>query len=138
MGAWDTGIFDNDDALDWLYLLEEIGISAIQIPFDEVMRSRDWINVEFCAYTLAAADTLAALHGRPSRRVPPEITIWVEGQNQIPDNLLIEQASRAVMLVRDSMASELRELWSGGIKGEDDGDFKEWLQTIDDLLARLV
>ncbi len=31
MGAWGTGIFENDDASDWVYtLLEEDGVDALR------------------------------------------------------------------------------------------------------------
>ena len=32
MGAWGTGAFDNDDASDWVYELEDGGIDASNRP----------------------------------------------------------------------------------------------------------
>lgn len=138
MGAWGYGSFENDDALDWVYTLQESqGFSLIIQASDAILSSSgDYLDASDCANALAAAETVAALAGRPAKALPEEVIHWVEEQKaglfqtrQLVDEQLISKAKRAVHAVLSD--SELKELWE-----ETDG-FEDWEAVVADLLERL-
>jgi hypothetical protein len=65
MGAWGFGSFDNDDAADWIFELEESsGVTALVSAFKAIKPDR-YLEAPECSVALAAAEVVAALRGRP-------------------------------------------------------------------------
>ena len=127
MGAWGAGNFENDDALDWLAVLQAEGLPAAGAAIQDVLTlADDYLEAPTCCAALAAAEVIAALRGRPASRLPDELVKWLGRVSGDPGEELTTNARNAVDAIRRS--SELRELW------EDD---EEWKQEVDGLYARL-
>jgi hypothetical protein len=127
VGAWGAGNFENDDALDWLAVLQAEGLPAAGAAIQDVLTlADDYLEAPTCCAALAAAEVIAALRGRPASRLPDELVEWLGRVSGDPGEQLATNARNAVDAIRRS--SELRELW------EDD---EEWKQEVDGLYARL-
>lgn len=139
MGAWGYGSFENDDALDWVFELEQSrDLSVIVSALNEIISGiGGYLDATDCANALAAAETVAALAGRPGPALPEEITHWVGERHAespqgrlIVDKAVTRQAQHAISAVLSE--SELKELW------EETDDLERWKVTVTDLLERLA
>lgn len=132
MGTWGHRIFENDEALDFVWEVEEGGLNTIQqaiykvasIPETEHLESLD------CTEALAAMEYVAAAKGNQSEDFPEEAEIWIENKGgkeltTIDTAILI----RTIEKIRDN--SELCDLWKEGNETE------KWYQTLSDLGKRL-
>ncbi len=129
MGAWGTGAFDNDDALDWVGELEDGGITAIESALDDAVRSSD-LSAPTDVEAIAAAEVVAAAIGRPLPGLSEEIATLV---THLAPGVTPEHTARARTAVERVLnASELSELWAE----TDDAD--EWRGLVEDLIARLT
>ncbi|MEO1044601.1 MAG: DUF4259 domain-containing protein [Pseudomonadota bacterium] len=134
MGAWGTGSFENDDALDWaarIKALEDIekSFAALKDAIEAGDEEPYYIEATQAAELVAAADTIAMLMGRPSRDVPDDLKQRLADAGE-PDINLVARAQNALSLIfRDS---ELAELWA-----EADGEINQWNLAMTDLIARL-
>lgn len=132
-GTWDMGPFDNDDALDWVWELENSNnTSVLESALKDVTGSLLYISAPECSRAVAAAEVVAALAGKPRTGLPDEVVSWVDSKNVIADEKLIALAKKAVTLVRDSSKSELADLWR-----ESGSNYDEWHAVLSDLLKRL-
>ncbi len=130
MGAWGHTTFENDDALDWVYELEEASGTDVLVSALEGITDADYLEATEASAALAAAEVVAALDGRPAPSLPPEVEAWVkENQEPVDADLLMLARSAVERIARDS---ELQELWS------ESGDEAEWQESLEDLLQRLV
>ncbi len=131
MGAWGQGNFENDDALDWLDTLTQgADLAPADAVFDATLSNPEaYIDAPVCSEVLAAAEVVAALHGKPLEPVHEALKMWMPGKPPPPPATL-DASRRAVAALRER--SELRDLW------EESDQLEPWLQVIDDLLARLV
>lgn len=133
MGAWGTGIFENDDASDWVYTLaEEEGIDALR---PTLMAAADLFGITeeileepAGSEALAAAEVVAALLGKPSINLPDEVSEWVQGKEFCPELAFV--ALKAVKVVLTN--SELKELW------EESDEFNAWISVVNNLKERLT
>ena len=131
MGAWGAGVFENDDAADWVWELEddEDGsviddalTAVVDTPRGEVVDAGDASNA------LAAAEIVAAARGRQLAQLPTEAAEWIRRNSALVTDAVVDLARRAVTRVATS--SELRDLW------EDAGD-PAWAESVRTLQARL-
>jgi hypothetical protein len=134
MGAWGTGIFDNDTACDWAYDLNETSdLSLIESALDRVLNvDAEYLDASEAEEALAAAETVARLKGNWGIRnsYTEKMDKWVETARLTPPQALIEKALRGVERVL-SGPSELLELWSEG------EEFTAWEESVKDLSRRL-
>ena len=129
MGAWGTGAFDNDDALDWVGELEDGGITAIEAALDEAVRSSD-LSAPTDVEAIAAAEVVAAAIGRPVPGLSEDIAALAA---HVTPGVTPEHTARARTAVERVLnASELAELWAE----TDDAD--EWRGLVEDLIQRLT
>jgi hypothetical protein len=129
MGAWGTGAFDNDAALDWVWELEDGGITAIESALDDAVRSSD-LYAPTDVEAIAAAEVVAAAIGRPLPGLSDEIAALVR---HVAPSVTPEHTARARTAVERVLnASELAELWAE----TDDAD--EWRGLVEDLIKRLT
>jgi hypothetical protein len=130
MGAWGHSAFENDDALDWVAELEEVGNTSILIAaFDAVLEAQeDYIEIPEASITISAAEVVAALLGRADTSLPEEIQAWVAGQDKV-DSKIVEKARRAVNRVLED--SELKEVWEDSVSSN-------WRMSVEGLLMRLM
>ena len=138
MGAWGWGSFENDEALDWVLDLEQSkALSVINGALDAILDSDDdYLDATDCSMALAAAETVAALAGRPEPSLPEEVARWVQHrqtessqEGPLVDESLTTKARQAVEAILSE--SELLELW------EETDEFDRWQATVTDLLERL-
>jgi hypothetical protein len=131
MGAWGFGPFENDDAGDWLYELEESpDASVILTALSQVAESgEEYLEAPEACNALAAAEIVAALNGHPLADLPENASAWVDEHEEIVSADLIPPALAAIERVRKQ--SELKELW------DESKDAAKWYATLDDLVKRL-
>lgn len=126
MGAWGEGNFSNDVALD--FLAEVSSMQDLRRPLDEsVRRGLDNLDADLAAETLAAADLLASMLGRPAPDEPEHVaTLLAKLEKPTADLLATAKTAASAILAN----SELADLWR-------EDDFLPWESVINDLLARL-
>ncbi|MFI5015683.1 MAG: DUF4259 domain-containing protein [Hyphomicrobiales bacterium] len=134
MGAWGTGIFENDEACDFTgTVAESDGLSALEIALDRVLNagSAD-LEAREAEEGLGAADIVARLAGQFGERTAytEEIDEWVERQKSPPTAALLEKARLAITRVL-SKPSELLDLWA------ETEHFVAWKSAIEELSKRL-
>ena len=123
MGAFGAGVFDNDDALDWLEeLLESDGIGLIMGALDDALAA-DYLEVTEASAALVAAEVLAARNLRASAALPEELRGWTEREQ------MLARAQTAV--ARVATDSELAELWAESDAAD------QWRASLVDLRERL-
>lgn len=124
MGAWGFGTFENDDAGDWLFDLEETNdLSLIEQTLtleDDYTEAPDGCNA------LAAAEIVAALMGKTREGLPENATKWINDNKEQPVNQLKEKALKAIERVL-SEGSELIELWG------ESSDFDSWKNDVSEI-----
>ncbi len=134
MGAWGTGVFDNDTACDWAYELEAQGdLALIERTLDTVLAAGDeYLDASDAEEALAAIEAIARLQGHWGVRnsYTANMDAWVEQVKFQPSEMLLKKAHAAIdrILGEDS---ELLELWG------DSDSLNEWKRTIEDLRSRV-
>ncbi len=134
MGTWDEGNFDNDGATILLQTVtEQSGLKPIRDAFNTILALNGYIDVDYGQETIAAAEVVALLRGKPAKSIPEYLTEWHQTHKLLVDTLLIEKAILAVKkATEDPKVSELRGLWEGP-----NGVVAGWYANITDLLERL-
>jgi uncharacterized protein DUF4259 len=132
VGAWGTGSFQNDSAIDWFYTVEEAVEPGLVIAsaLDDALAESGDLELDSASTAIAGAELLASSAGEAAEDLPDQIRRWVAEHPHQPHGGEIEQAVLAVERVRGE--SELRELWE-----EEMGLDNAWLRAVDDLIARL-
>lgn len=132
-GAWDTGPFSNDDALDWVWeLTQSNDLSVIEAALGSAANSPGYLEAPTASMAIAAAEVVAALRGNPRPELPDEVTKWVQANNVVVRDDLLKIARRAIENTRKKESSELAQLWM-----DSDELMDAWLEALDDLLKRL-
>jgi hypothetical protein len=128
MGAWGAGVFENDEALDWLGdLVEANDLGPIRAALAGA-QGGGFLEADAAIAVLAAAEVVAALRGRPMADPPEQLGEVLAAGHVADDAELVPAALSAVRRVRER--SELRELW-------DDVGSEDWVSALEDLEARL-
>ncbi len=133
MGAWGVLAFDNDDANDWAYDLEEAGnLSLVESAFGTVEEAEDYLEAPDASNALAACEVLARLNGKPGYKnsYTEKVDEWVAAHPQTPSPALIERANAVIDRILGEN-SELKELWA---ESDENGT---WLESVEDLRRRL-
>jgi hypothetical protein len=128
MGAWGTGSFDNDTALDFVGDVVEGGDwqAVMELALAPV-EPGELIGDE--ATVIAAAEIVAAARGHAAPDLPENLAAWLARETPIFSDDLVHRCRVFVRTIANE--SELRDLWE-----EADG-FGEWLTALEDLDARL-
>src|SRR5262249_27413253 len=130
MGAWGSGSFENDSALDWLTNLAEGGVylrHTLEAAADA--DATEYLDLDDAAAAVAAAEIVAAGHSGAADRLNEDARGWLIAQPRTFPNDLLILARRAVERV--STASELQQLW------DEVSPANEWRAAIRELLRRL-
>src|SRR5262245_36719927 len=96
MGAWETGSFDNDDALDWLVELSESSDLALIAQALHPEEFEGYLEAAECAKILCAGEVLAALHGKPAKDLPDELVEWKAANAKLDPTPYLAEAIRKV------------------------------------------
>jgi len=131
MGTWGLNTFDDDDARDWLYDLEERGVEAIDQALGEIVEINDYIETDVGSRALAACEVVAALAGKPSEGLTDEVLAWVESQAEFDVTRFRDTALSAIDDILGDR-SELKDRW------EDSDGFEPWKARVLDLQSRLA
>jgi len=127
MGAWGARSFENDDALDWVWELQESHDDSVVRAALGAVHGDGGVEAPEAACACAAAEVVAAAAGAPAAWLPDEVREWVAAHGSAVTGLRGE-AHAAVQRV--ATGSELQQLWAEA------GD-AEWDRAMADLLGRL-
>ena len=137
MGIWSADGFASDEALDWLQGLDPAaGAEPVLRALRAAAESPDpRLDAARSQVTLAAAELIAALYGRPHPALPEAARRWLAAQRAPQDTgpearAVLALATRALDLVVTSSA--LAEIWS------QQEDQSRWRGALDDLRMRLA
>ncbi len=134
MGAWGYDVFDNDDACDWCYELENCNdLSLIKETLKCVAQSdEEYLDAGEASQALAACETVARLRGNFGVQNANTETVdqWVATHSALITDALLPLAHTVIDHVLADH-SELRELW------QESESFNEWQASIENLRARL-
>ena len=130
MGAWGVGHFENDDAADWAWELEDAkSLEPVDAAIAVVEACDDYLEAPEACIALAAAETVAACLGKAAPDLPDSVTALIPTLGK-PSPELVARARAAVTRLADD--SELRELW------EETDDFTAWQSRVSNLLSGLT
>ncbi len=134
MGAWGSGVFENDTASDWALGLEAAtDTSLIEGALTKVLEvGSEYLEAPDAEEGLAAAEAVARMTGNWGRRdaYTEPMDRWIERVNITPRDQLVQQAIAVVVRVL-SPPSELLELWAEG------HEFDAWKTALANLRSRL-
>ena len=130
MGAWAADSFSNDDALDWLEAFTEAPtLEMLRDTLDAILVEDEYLEAPDCAEAIVAAEIVASLSGRPSPKIPDDLTVWLATDHGLNAKPLVPIAHKA--MARIIASSELQELW-------DQSDSKAaWRAEMAELMGRL-
>lgn len=132
MGAWATGVFDNDDVSDWLHELKDAGdVRPVRAALD-ISGADDNLDAYQGVIALAAAEAVAAASGHPAAGLPEELSTWAARNRSSMSRSDVVAALTAVERVL-APGSELRDLW----KDAAPDDWSRWTTDVHDLRTRL-
>jgi len=130
MGAWAEGSFENDDAGDWVWELEQAEDTAIlEEAFSVITDTDEYLEAPDCSIAIAAAEVVAAMRKRPASELPKEVKSYVARIGGEPSPDLVAAALAALKRVR--IKSELQELW------DDSKNAEKWQKAVEELESRL-
>jgi hypothetical protein len=134
MGAWGTGVFDNDTACDWAYSLEESDdLSVVEAAVDKVLATGSgYLEAPDAEEGLAAAEVVARLQGNFGEKNSYTETVnsWVDKNKiKVPPEL----AKKALATIERILSepSEIVELWT------ESGEVDAWKSSIESLRSRI-
>ena len=131
MGAWGSGPFENDDAADWVWELEDDENGSVVIAaLSEIVDTDidDEIEAPEASNAIAAAEIVAAAWGHHGVELPSEAREWIRVNAGRVDASWLTLAAGAVE--RIAIDSELKELW-------EEAESSEWSEYVSELLSRL-
>lgn len=115
MGAWSHEPFGNDDALDWVYQLEDVkDESVLARVFNRAIENQDdYLEADDGFVIVAAAEVVAKLLGKGTQQdgYTEQVDAWVKSVDFQPSADLLAKAQAALDLVLGE-ESELNELWA--------------------------
>lgn len=134
MGAWGSGILEDDTALDCLDDLRSADepVEWAREAFEEAGDAKYLEYDAGQAALVSAAVVDAALHGTSLGTDDDEVRAWLGGLDAAEWGPLREDAARACLRVIGA-SSELQELWA-----ENEEEFPRWRQQVEGLAARLA
>ena len=133
MGAWGTGSFENDDALEWISSARDGDLEQIRSALAPVAEPDGaYLDAPEGAHALAAAEAVASLRGAPPVDLPERVGAWIDTLSREFDDALLVQARAATDRVVTA-PSELLDHWED--MGDDDAT--AWRAQVADLRDRL-
>ena len=134
MGAWSTGIYDNDAAADWAHGLDDGGLDLVRSAL-LATQTESYLEAPTGAEALAAADVIARLKSGGGEQSPyaESVMNWVDQHENDEAWIALVSAARAAIAAVRAESSELRELWA-----EDETTYADWLVVVAELEARLI
>lgn len=135
MGAWGSGVYDNDEAVEFAAdVVHGGGLERIDEALERVIATGDdYLEAPEASEAVAAADVVTRLRGRniPEGTGVAELDLWLEEVDFFAGEAQVEKA-RAAMARVLRKPSELMELWSE--TGELDAG---WARGVELIVRRL-
>ena len=132
MGTWEVGVFDNDDASDWLDELVNVNSSDLLCDaIDAATSAGEYLEAPEGSRLLCACEVIAALGGQPATNLPNVVLQWVKGHETLDIAALIPIALQAIDRVLGP-GSELNQLWQ-----ENESEYPRWRGTVLSIRDRL-
>jgi hypothetical protein len=130
MGAWGSGSFENDTALDWAGRIRSP--CDLREPIDRLKAVGSGnVDADLACEVIAAAEAVAMLMGRKGPGFPEDLEERLAATGE-PDKQFYHQVRSAVMQVMRK--SELADLWEES--AAETGN-NEWLASLTGLIERL-
>ena len=134
MGAWGSGIFENDTACDFAAdVAESTGPALLEKALDRVIAvGGDYLEAPDAVEALAAADIVARLRGNPGVQTSytARVDVWIARQLSVPSEEIVGKARRCVTRILTE-PSEILELWL------ESKNFEAWKRTVEEVAERL-
>jgi len=135
MGRWGFGIFENDTACDFKYLVVDGGgLVPIEQALDRVVSAGDrYLEVSEADEALAAADISARMLSSFGKQdaYTEDIDAWVKDSPAKVSPTLVEKALQAIQRI---LAEHLKIMAEND---EDTEDFADWKREVNALTERL-
>lgn len=132
MGTFGINNFDNDGVYDWLILFsQEPNLSKIELTLNEVIQTKEYLEVDGCYFGIASCELIAKLNGKMSPSFPEDFKYLNIDISQ--DELSLLKTKAIKCLDRIKSHSELKELWM-----DDKENYPKWVQVINELESRLL
>ena len=132
MGAWDVGIWDNDDAADWGGdLADTDGIDLLRDSLTPSEVKGCYLEAPEGVRILCVADTLRAALDLGKATVPDEVSTWVKEHANLDYRSLVPNALAKLRRVL-AEHSELHELWK-----ENEELYPRWREQVEALAQSL-
>jgi hypothetical protein len=136
MGRWGFGIFENDNACDFKYVVADGGdLAAVEQALDRVVSSGDrYLEVSEADEALAAADFIARLLGAFGQQdaYTEDIDSWVKTSRVKVSPALVEKAQEAI---RRILAEHFKIMAENDENTEDFADWKREVSALSDRLS---
>jgi hypothetical protein len=143
MGAWETGNFGNDDAMDFVGEVNDNGKAEILSAIQKISNAAEseYPEAPDCSVALAAIEYVAAAKGNFADDFPEEATEWLEQNQLLPfkskgifgtgakEINIVALSKQAIDKIKTKL--ELRELWEEG------EDYHKWLTIVENLKKRI-
>lgn len=129
-GAWGTGSFENDTALDWVYEIEESKGSAVLLKTLRTVFLSEYIEVDVCSSAIAAAEVVASIKNKKYDSLPKSLASWSRTNESMYEPEMSKFAIKALEMCRNKNKSELAQLW------EESGS-PEWQSSVKGLELKL-
>ena len=129
MGTWGSGPFDNDDAADWAWSLEDSADDAVLRAALRDGAEAAKPDASTSQIAIAAAAVVVAGRSSDSAQLPEEVGAWFEAHRDLPWADLAELARAALTNVAKD--SELLDLWA------ESDDAATWRADLEELQSRL-
>lgn len=132
MGAWGIGVFDNDDAVDWVTELASADSSdVLSEAIDAVTNADEYLEAPEGSRLLCACEVVAAFNGQPSMNLPDEVRQWMKNHKTLDIAALNPIALQAIDRVLGE-GSELNQLWQ-----ENESEYPMWREMVLSIKGRL-
>ena len=137
MGAWGTGSFDNDGALDFLADYREGTVAVVESVLKDLANLEDgtYIEIDAGQAAIVAAEVVAACHDNPAASLDEDMLedALVHRAAVVEHLDLIDFATTALPKLLVSETSELAESWEDA----EPADAETFQTNVADLLSRL-
>lgn len=130
MGTWGTRNFENDGSLDWVFEMidaKDGGLIADTLQFS--LNKDGLLDTSECEDALAAAETVAALTGKPSEDYPETPLEKLDSLNILATLALRKLAVSVVEKIKQN--SEMKQTFT------ESGEEGAWFAVQDELIRRL-
>ena len=133
MGAWGSGIFENDAALDLALDLHNQGGDYIDklIAMVAAFPEQGYLESDEACMALAATEYVAASMGKPMAELPGRVKDWISENNYQPADSTLLLSIKAINRILQN--SELRDLWYE----ENEESAVDWVHSVEDIKERI-